>query len=227
MSKYSTVFIDADETLYDFELAEKNALARCFEDFQVELSKDVLSKYLEINKGLWVEIEKGTISQLELRTERFRRLFAYFGIYRHVERFSNRYLEWLGKGTQLLDGAEDLCIYLKSKYRLVVITNGIKEVQHPRIENSKLAPYFDAVIVSEDIGYAKPDVRLFDHAAALIELKDKAEVIMVGDSLSSDIQGGINFGIDTCWVNLKNQDKPENLEVTYVVTSLEAIKEIL
>lgn len=227
MSKYSTVFIDADETLYDFELAEKNALARCFEDFQVELSKDVLSKYLEINKGLWVEIEKGTISQLELRTERFRRLFAYFGIYRHVERFSNRYLEWLGKGTQLLDGAEDLCIYLKSKYRLVVITNGIKEVQHPRIENSKLAPYFDAVIVSEDIGYAKPDVRLFDHAAALIELKDKTEVIMVGDSLSSDIQGGINFGIDTCWVNLKNQDKPENLEVTYVVTSLQAMKEIL
>ena len=144
-----------------------------------------------------------------------------------AEEFSKQYLKRLGEGAFLFDGAEELCRYLHGKYKLGIITNGMKEVQYSRVENSAIGKYIDKIIVSDDIGISKPNAGIFEYALKELGTEDKKESIMVGDSLSADIQGGINFGIDTCWVNLKNDSPNDKIKPKYTVTSLEEIYRIL
>lgn len=227
MSKYEFVFLDADETLFDFKRAERHALSRACGEFGVEASEELARTYDRINSGLWALLERGELDSRTLKVRRFGLLFRELDLEVDAESFSRAYIEWLSKANFLLPGAEELCAYLYGKYTLAIVTNGFREVQLPRIRSSAIQGYISAVVVSEEVGCGKPDRAIFEYASALVGARDKGRMIMVGDSLSSDIQGGINFGIDTCWLNASGKSNDSSIRPRYEVRSLEGVKGIL
>jgi len=225
---YKLVLIDADDTLFDFEKAETTALQQTFASSEIPgFDADVIDRYKAINKALWVELEKGLIDNIRLRVERFRRLFVACNIRLDAEPISSRYVQELGKCSFLLEDAEEVCRYLHAKYTVVMVTNGIKEVQYSRLEHSSIKNYIHDIVVSEDIGISKPDPRIFGHALERVGLNDKKSTLMIGDSLSSDIQGGINFGIDTCWLNPGNVPADPSFKPTYKIKQIKELFDIL
>lgn len=155
-------------------------------------------------------------------------MFAEFNLAINIDEFSERYLKYLGEGSFLIDGALELCNYLlKKNYRIVIITNGIKEVQLKRIQRSELKNFIETIIVSEDAGYQKPNSEIFEYAFKKINFKDRERSIIIGDSLTSDIQGGINFGIDTCWFNPSGKKNELSIEPKYEIQELKHIEGIL
>jgi len=227
MKDYGLVFMDADETLFDFRRAEAFALAGAFGQSGLGATGEVLADYDEINKKLWKQFEKGETDQATLKIERFRLLFRKIGAELDAEEFADLYLDWLGKGCFLLDGAEEVCGYLSRKYRLALVTNGIKRVQVSRFENSSIRRFFEKIVISEEAGSSKPSAGIFDHACRAMDFHDRNRMIMVGDSLSSDIAGGANYGMDTCWVNLAGTVNDSGYAPTYEVRRLAELMSIL
>lgn len=234
---YKLIFIDADDTLFDFRKAQENAMKKTFEDFDYfekegneEKFDKIKEDYKVINSKLWRELEKGQIKEDELRVLRFEKLFEKNSLKYNAETFSEKYSERLSEGSFLFEGAEELCKYLSEKYRIIIITNGIKKVQIPRIENSKINKYIEETVVSEDVGISKPNIGIFQYTLDSANKKSKVskqEIIMIGDSQTADVQGGINFGIDTCWINLKNQQKNEDIKAKYTVKSYKELYNFL
>ena len=229
---YGIVFIDADETLFDFERAKDEALRACFAGIGLELTADAIRDYDEINEGMWRLVERGEMEKGRLRSERFRVLFERRGIGAEVGPFSEAFIAALALGSYLLPGAEELCAYLAGKYRLAIVTNGIREVQVSRLTRSPIARHVERLVVSEEAGCAKPDPAIFEYACAALGLRgvsgrDKEGMIMVGDSLSSDVGGGIAFGIDTLWLNRKGLANEEGPRPTYEARDYEGIRAIL
>lgn len=225
--KYDVILFDADDTLYDYGLAESHALSHAFNHFGLPAgAQDYAASYQEINHALWKDLEQGKISSAALRVERFNRLFAANQLELDPEAFSETYLRYLGEGTFLIQGAVELCGAL-SDFRLAIITNGIKEVQTSRIQGSPLKEVFEQVIISEEAGSQKPETGIFDYAFARLGISDKARVLIVGDSLTSDIQGGIHYGIDTCWFNPLGKPNPTGLTPTFEIRELSELLEIV
>jgi 2-haloacid dehalogenase len=227
MKDYELVFLDADETIFDFSRAESYALEETFRQYGLDATQDSLSAYHEINKELWERLEKGEMDQPRLKSERFRLLLIKLGIGLDAERVGKSYIEWLSQGAFLLDGAEEICEYLSRKYKIVIITNGIKEVQSARIGNSRVRKYFSKVVISEEANCSKPSKEIFEYACRAVDYHRKDRMIIVGDSLSSDIQGGLNFGIDTCWANLASKPNQTDMVPTYEIRTLEELKTLL
>ncbi|MCX7711138.1 MAG: YjjG family noncanonical pyrimidine nucleotidase [Clostridia bacterium] len=226
--KYEVILLDADGTLFDFEMAESHALEKLFEYYKFSESYDILTeKYKKINIQLWKDLELGKITSKELKIQRFRRLFSECSLDADFCEVSSAYVNFLSEGTFLLEGAEELCKYLSGKYRLVIITNGIKEVQYARLENSLINRYIQHLIVSEEANSQKPDKGIFEYTFKKIQHTEKNSTLILGDSLSSDIQGGINFGIDTCWYNPGHDPNIKGLPVTYEIHHLLDLKKIL
>jgi len=224
---YEVILFDADDTLFDYGLAESHALSSVFSFFGMPTgAKDYAVSYKEINHKLWSDLELGLITSAALRVERFIRLFAKHDILLDAQEFSDAYLRFLGEGTFLMQGAIELCSEL-SGVRLAIITNGIKEVQNSRIRDSLLCNTFEQIIISEEAGYQKPETGIFDFAFAKLGIEDKNKVLIVGDSLTSDIQGGINYGIDTCWFNPKGKVNTLGIIPTYEISDLSELKDIV
>ena len=229
---YKIVFIDADETLFDFERAKDEALRECFAGVGIVLTEGMIRGYDEINEGMWRLLEQGRIDKDRLRSERFRLLFERRGIDVEVQPFSEAFIAALARGAYLLPGAEELCAYLGGKYRLAIVTNGIKEVQVSRLTRSSISHYVERLVVSEEAGSAKPDPAIFEYACAALGLRgvsarDKEGMIMVGDSLSSDIKGGVAFGIDTLWLNRKGVANEAGPRPTYEARDYAGVRSIL
>jgi 2-haloacid dehalogenase len=228
MKAYSIVFLDLDDTLLDFAAAEREALAGVFADFSLELSPDAARVYEEKNKALWKALERGEIDQGRLKVERFRQCFDELGWNVDPVAVSAAYIRRLGRCVMPLPYARAACAYLAAKYRLALITNGIAEVQHPRIRASPFASLLELVVVSEEAGCGKPDPAIFGYACERLGFFDKAAMIMVGDSLASDVQGAENFGIDSCWLNRSAKERPAGGPApSYEIRNLEDIKTIL
>ncbi|WP_080875871.1 YjjG family noncanonical pyrimidine nucleotidase [Oceanobacillus timonensis] len=218
--KYDVIFFDMDDTLFDFGKSEQAALQKTFETFGLPNGLvDYRSSYREISQVLWGELEQGKLSITKLGSERFRRLFEKHGLSMDGAVFNHAYLENLGKEIYLVDGADTLFDSLP-RQRSAIITNGFKHVQLPKIGNSPLQHTFEAVIISEETGFQKPDRRIFDDAFSKLGLTDKASALMVGDSLTSDMQGGINYGIDTCWFNPDHKENTAGIAPTYEINHL-------
>jgi YjjG family noncanonical pyrimidine nucleotidase len=226
---YKLVIIDADGTLFDYNEAEKYALSESFRLFSYEGNfLEIRNHYKEINRNLWLELEKGNITKEKLRYERFYRLFKRYNLDYDVTKFSDQYLMKLGESNFLIDEAEEICKYLKNKgYRVVILTNGIKKVQVSRLEKSSIKEYIDNMLVSEEVGVNKPDPIIFDYLFKSMGHINKHDAIMIGDSLTADIQGGINYGIDTCWVNLDYIDNVTDINPTFEIHTLKELKTIL
>jgi 2-haloacid dehalogenase len=219
--KYEVVLFDADDTLFDYSLAEAHALKSVFIEHQIELLPSHVELYRSVNQQLWNDFEKGTVTLDFLRHERFRRMFAEFEASLDAVHFSDRYVHFLGEGSFLIEGSEALIEKMQRDGHR--IANGIKQTQHNRIGRSSLANAFEHIIVSEDTGYSKPHTGIFDYAFDKLQITDKSKVLIVGDSLTSDIQGGINYGIDTCWYNPKRRRNESLIKPTYEIHRLDEL----
>ena len=225
--KYKTLLFDLDGTILDFSKTEEAALIAAYKIvFDTKPIDNLQSVYHKINSALWKEFEKGNIKISDLKKKRFSDLFAYFDLNANSDDFSDIYLSELGKGGYLLEGAMDILNYCKKHYRLAAITNGIGDVQRSRIRVAKIEHFFETIVISEDVGIAKPDPEIFTITLGKMELTQKDEILMIGDSLSSDILGGINAGIDTCWIK-GNGDKTKDIEPTFTISNISKLKEIL
>ncbi len=237
--KYKLVLMDLDDTLFDYPKAENTAFKNTFKELgffekneleecgKEEIYNEIKDRYKVINLQLWKDLENGAVDKDKLKVVRFKKIIEEFGLKYNPEKVSKIYLKRLGEGIFPFEATEKLCEYLHSKYKIGIVTNGIKEVQYPRIKNSVIAKYIDKIIVSDKIGVNKPDKRIFEYAMNYFGIKNKKEVIMIGDSLGADIKGGQNVEIDTCWVNLRNNVNDTGIIPKYEVKKLEELFEIL
>ncbi|WP_099189584.1 YjjG family noncanonical pyrimidine nucleotidase [Tepidibacter mesophilus] len=226
--KYEIIIFDADETLFDFKKSEREALKNTILEFDIEYDENHhLKVYKEINDVIWKDLEKGLITQKKLKTERFKRLSEKLNVEFDEFEFAKSYMKHLSLGSFLYDNSIDLVESLNKHYRLTIITNGLKDVQDNRIRKSIIAKYFEDIVVSEEVKVSKPDSKIFEHALNNIKYTDKSKVLIVGDSLTSDIQGGINFGIDTCWFNPNKVENKTGIKPTYEISNLMELKDIL
>jgi 2-haloacid dehalogenase len=216
--KYEWLLFDADDTLFDFSKAESNALKWTLEQSGLPYQDAYLQLYTRFNQMVWQEFERGTLTSQQLRVRRFQLFFEDIGFHGDPNSISALYLSNLALGTDLFDGASQVVHTLKKQFRLALVTNGLKDVQHPRLEHSELKDCFEKVFISEEIGVAKPDRGFFDAVFTAINHPDPQKVLIIGDSLSSDMQGGISYGIHTCWYNPRA--KTTGLPVTYQIQSL-------
>lgn len=226
--KYEILFFDADETLFDFKKSEEFALDKLISSLNTNLDKDYcINTYKEINTNIWKEFEQNLISSDDLKVERFRRLLDKLNLSLNPQDLSDMYTSYLAEGSFIYDETEDLLKYLHKKYKIVIITNGLASVQNKRIKESIVKDYFDEVIISDEIKISKPNPKIFEYALNKINHLDKSSVLMIGDSLSSDIKGGFNAGIDTCWFNPSKGENTLGITPTYEISSLLELKNIL
>ena len=195
------LFLDLDDTILDFHKAERIALSKTIRDFGVEPTEEVLSLYHTINKWHWEQLEKGLMTRDEVLEKRFGALFQQLGVQADDAACAKAYEKNLSIGHYFLPGAEEAVDALSKKYRLFLASNGTATVQKGRMTSANLYRFFETVFVSQEIGHNKPSKAYFDACFASIEGFDPAKAMIVGDSLSSDIKGGINAGIKTVWVN--------------------------
>ncbi len=223
---YSTLFLDLDNTLLDFNKAEEVAVKRVLGEFSLPCDDKAVKIYSEINRSYWERFERGEIPKSDIFEGRFISFTKHYGVTADTAAISKKYCEYLSEGYFTIDGTFKILKYLKEKgYKLYATTNGFSFTQHRRVKESGLLPYFDAVFVSEDINHQKPEKEYFDCVIEKIPEKDRSQILIVGDSQSSDILGGINSGIATCWFNPKNQKATYKSE--YEIKTLEELKNIL
>jgi len=222
---YTWLLFDADDTLFDYPLAETKALRSTFEQFGQVYRSEYLRIYQVFNRQVWEKFELGETSATELRLKRFRLLFNEIGMPLDPQEFSQRYLENLVQASDLLPGAAEVLKALSGRYHIGLVTNGLKEVSRPSLESSAIRPFIEKIFISEEMGVAKPAAGFFEAVFQEIGQPAKNQVLIIGDSLASDMQGGINYGIDTCWFN--PAEKTTALTVTYTVTSLGQLLDIL
>ena len=221
MMKYQTYLIDADDTLFDFDKAEESAFKHVFCDAGLPYSAEALSLYRSISKILWDRFEQAEITKDELQDRRFRELFAALGVEMNPKTMNDAYVLALGAGAFLLDGAEEICRTLvENQKQIYIVTNGVAITQKLRIGNASIRKYISGVFVSEDAGYQKPQREYFAYVFSQIPNLDPASTIIVGDSLESDIRGGIQAGIDTCWFNRDDKQNTTSLVPTYEIKQL-------
>lgn len=224
---YDWVFLDADGTLFDYHAAEAAAIEGAFDACGLTFGPAIGRLYTRINAAVWREYERGEISQEALKAERFRRLFATIGVTADAEVFSERYLRILSRQTRLLDGAELVVRQLVRRARLLLLTNGIAEVQRPRFAAAPIRDCVDEIVISGEVGVAKPDPAIFDIALDRAGRPARERVLMVGDNLVSDIAGGACAGLDTCWYNPATHPNGRGVEPTYEIRTLPELLEIV
>jgi len=226
--RYPWILFDADDTLFDFKRSARHALAETLVDHKIEVSDTHFQIYETINHEVWLAFERQEITAVELRKVRFEHFLNAIGEYRDPIEMNRHYLLLLSKTKFMLEGAVELVESLQQEnYRIGLITNGLKEVQRPRIAQAKMEKYFEVIVVSDEIGVSKPHEGFFEHAFSAMGRPDKREVIVVGDSLNSDIQGGNNFGVHTCWFNPRGATNLTGHQPTYQIQKLEQLREIL
>ncbi|HBF39452.1 MAG TPA: noncanonical pyrimidine nucleotidase, YjjG family [Firmicutes bacterium] len=226
--KYEILLFDADETLFDFKKSEKTALQKAMLEMNIAYNENYhLRVYQEINTAIWKEFEDGLIPQQRLKIERFRRFADQLKIQFNEAEFATSYMKHLANASFLLDQNLELIKSLHQEYRMAIITNGLKDVQNTRIKKSPIGPYFEDIVISEEVEAAKPDPKIFEYALKHLGHTDKSKVLMVGDSLTSDIQGGINFAVDTCWFNPRRMVNQSAIQPTYQISQLMMLQKIL
>ena len=221
------LFLDLDDTILDFHKAERLAIAKTFSDFGIEPTDEVLHRYHLINKACWERLEKGEWTREEVLTRRFGLLFAEYGVDVDPTACARAYEKNLSVGHYFLPGAEEAVDALSKKYRLFLASNGTASVQKGRMTSANLYRFFEKVYVSQELGYNKPALEFFQAAFAQIPDFDPAKAIMVGDSLTSDIWGGIQAGIRTCWVNPNHAPARPDIPADYEIESLTQLEALL
>ena len=224
MAKYYCVLFDADNTLLNFDAAENKALAETLVNYGIEPDAETVQTYREINSELWKQLEKGQIRREKLMSERFTRFLKAIDAAGNGAEMNRFYLEQLSTHPDLMSAnVLDVLKELSEVATLAIVTNGFDRVQSRRVQESGLLNYIEDVFVSEKLDSEKPNRKIFDAALRSLGVENREHVLMVGDSLSSDIQGGINAGLDTCWYNPNHAENPGKVIPTYEIASLEEL----
>ena len=221
------LLLDLDDTILDFHKAERIAITKTIREYGVEPTEEVLSRYHTINKWHWEQLELGTMTREEVLVGRFAMLFQEYGITVDAVAVARAYEKNLSIGHYFLPGAEEAVDRLHRKYRLFLTSNGTASVQKGRMTSANLYRFFEKVFVSQEIGHNKPAKAYFDACFAQIPDFDPAKAMIVGDSLSSDILGGINAGIKTCWVNPTHAAAKKGITPDYEIEALHQLEALL
>lgn len=222
--KYTTLLFDLDDTLMDFKKAEENAIEKLLLKYSLPATEENKRLYSLTNQSKWKALEKGEITRKELFATRFPDFFKALGVEADGAKANADYMHFLSQGRFVIDGAEDICRELRKSYSMYIITNGAKIVQQGRLTDLPLMQYFDGVFISEEVGFDKPKKEYFDHVFLNIPEKDKSKCLVIGDSLSSDILGAVNYGIDCCWISEKTSSE---IKPTYQISTLKELLNIL
>ena len=221
------ILLDLDDTILDFKWAENQALTGTLTSFGIEPTEEICRRYREINLEYWRALERKEVTREELKVGRYRQLLQEFGKEADPAAMGDMYLQRLGQGHCFLPGALETLDILLEKYRLFLVTNGNPPVQYGRLESAGITHYFEKLFISMEIGHNKPTIEFFDHCFANIPGFEKEKAIIVGDSLFSDIRGGINAGIKTCWVNPNHRPVLEEIIPDYEIENLPQLLPIL
>ena len=221
------VLFDVDDTLLDFGKAEAAAIRKTFERIGIPVTDELIRRYSEINAQQWSRFEKGEITREKLLTERFDILFSELGINVPSEMAQASYEYLLGIGHYFVDGAEELLEALKDKYELYIVSNGNASVQDRRLKSAGIIPYFKDIFISERVGFNKPSTEFFEACFEHIPGFEKDKAVIVGDRLSSDILGGINAGVKTCWFNPRGDAPDPDIPADYEIKHLGELPALL
>lgn len=224
---YRWLLFDADGTLFDYDRAERAALEQALGQIGVSFDSGQLAVYRRINQALWQAVEKGEITPGMVKVRRFELLLEAIQVPYSPRALSAAYLECLANCSELLEDAGAVLGALRRKYQIAILTNGLKEVQRGRLSRSAVRPHISHIIISEEVGAAKPAKEFFDQAFARLGHPSKREVLMIGDGWASDIQGAVKYGIDACWYNPGRKPRPANCEITREIAALRELNDWL
>ena len=227
MKKYEFLLFDADNTLLDFDENERVSLLDTFEHFGLPCTEEVLGLYHEINIMYWEMLSRKEIERDALLIKRFETLFERVGIKADPVATENHYRTNLGNGCQIMAGAMEVLMELKKDYKLYVITNGVAKTQHNRLEKSGLAELMEDIFISDEIGYNKPDREFFEYVESHIPCFEHEKALVIGDSLFSDIRGGVEFGLDTCYLNIYHKQNTSEIIPTYEIQDIVELPQLL
>ena len=220
---------DVDGTLLDFLADERAAIRAVFSKFDLgECSDAMLARYSEINIGFWQRLERNELSRKQVLTGRFQQFFSEYGIDTQLApAFNDEYESTLGNTVVFFDDSLNIVKALKGRVKQYVVSNGTVAVQNKKLERSKLGELLDGVFLSEELGVEKPDPVFFEKVFSEIRVDDPSAIMIIGDSLTSDIQGGMNTGIKTCWYNPGKKPVPYNYRVDYSISDLHELNHVL
>ena len=221
------LLLDLDDTILDFHKAERIAIAKTFQDFGVEPTEEVLHRYHLINKSCWERLERKEWTREQVLVNRFSLLFDEVGVKADATACARAYERNLSIGHYFLPGALEAVEALSKKYRLFLVSNGTASVQKGRLTSANLDPYFEKVFISQEVGHNKPAPEYFEKVFAQIPGFDRSRAIIVGDSLTSDILGGIHAGIATCWVNPGHLPQREDIPADYEIEGIYQLEALL
>lgn len=221
------VLFDLDDTLFDFHKAEKIALTKTLVHFGIDPTEETLALYSTINAAHWKRLELGEISREEVKVGRYRELFKTIGVECDPVKATAYYESMLAIGHYFMPGAPELLEELYRKYRLYIVSNGTAKVQEGRIGSSGIKKYMDGIFISQILGANKPDKQFFDICFSEIPDFSLSETVIIGDSLSSDIKGGINAGIITVWFNPKGIENDNDIKPDYTIKELSEVPGLL
>lgn len=228
MSSFTTIYWDVDGTLLDFLYSQQYALRKCFRTIGREITDEMIAGYSQINDSFWKRLELGEITKAQLLPGRFAAFFEEYGIEGvDVEAFRLEYQEALGSVYAYLDDSLNVCRRLQGHVKQYVITNGVTATQEKKLQLSGLSVFMEDIFISEKIGAPKPKPAFFEYCLAHTAEKDKSKILIVGDSLSSDIKGGMLVGIPVCWYRPEGKENPAGLVPDYEISDLHQIFEIL
>ncbi len=223
---YKILLFDLDDTLLDFGANETDSLTKLFQQHGYTFSDELFQVYNSVNKQLWAEYENGKIVLEDVLNSRFSQTMLRLGQVVDGIEWENEYRELLGNGCQHMEGALEVCQSLSVSHRLFVVTNGITRTQIKRLQQSGLHDFFEDIFDSQSIGYQKPSKEFFDYVMSHIKDFNKKEALIIGDSLNTDIKGGLLAGIDTCWMNRAAKTGSADMQSTYTITSLVELYDI-
>ena len=218
---------DLDGVIFDFKKAEEHSFIETFKKIGIEVDETLFKRYHQINDQLWKAFELGQVTKDEVTIGRFKQLFEQLGVDYPYDRFANAYQEGLADGYFLIPQAKATLETLSSSYRLFAVTNGVSKTAFKRLKGTETLQYFQDVFVSEDLHAQKPSMDYFNQVFSRIEAFDHKTTLLIGDSLTSDIQGANNAGLDSCWINTTQQPLTGTAIPTYQITHIEDIFEIL
>lgn len=221
------VLLDLDDTILDFKMSERVALTKALTELGVTVTDEIVSKYSAFNISQWKRLELGEITREEVKINRYKLLFDELGLSLSPELTTQLYEKYLAQKHFFIEGAEEMLKDISKSYDLYLVSNGTKKVQQGRLKSARIAPMFKSIFVSEDVGNEKPIIDFFNYVFNTIPNFDKKQTVIIGDSLSSDIKGGINAGIKTIWYNPHNTPNTSSLTPDYEISSLSQISNIL
>ncbi len=223
MSRYKYILIDLDDTLIDFEAAQRQTFFETMTHFGVASSEDVFTEYRVINNELWLAYERSEIKKADVFFLRWERFFKCVGKELTPTTVNSFFLQHLGEHPILFSGAIEFCRLLAKSHKLVVVTNGDSATQRMKVDNSGLAPYIHAYAISDEVGAAKPNSRIFIEALKAVGASDKKAALMIGDNIHADVVGAMEFGIDVCWFNPRRLASPIGVVVPFAASTYEEI----